>query len=111
MKNFKELRPLLPYLFISGLIFFLLPIATSDEKLFRLLLFVFIPLYCLASSVFYGFKNGFHYFYPIFIGAIFLPIIFTLLECIAIIFAFFYGIISLLGVFIGSQIERRWSKK
>lgn len=111
MKNSWQLIPLLPYIILTALIFYLLPVLSDNDRLFIVLLIVLVPVYCLSSSAFYGFKNGFHWFYPIFVGMMFLPIVFTLLEFLAIIFAFFYSLVSLLGLYLGSQIAKRKHKK
>lgn len=78
-KNLPLLLPVLPYLVMTAVIFFILPMLEPDSKYFLFFMLLIIPGYCLIAGFVYGFKNGIVWFYPVFISIIFLPLVFSMI--------------------------------
>jgi len=106
-KNLPLLIPVLPYLIMTSLIFFILPTLEPSSKYFSIFMLLIIPAYCLISAFIYGLKNGNVWFYPIFMSIIFLPSIFMIIEIKALIYGGIYGAIALFGMFLGSLLKKR----
>ncbi|MBU4541765.1 MAG: hypothetical protein KJ774_11160 [Firmicutes bacterium] len=106
-KNFALLLPVLPYLIMTSLIFFFLPTLDPTTSYFTFFMLLVIPLYCFISAFVYGLKNGIVWFYPIFIGIIFLPAIFLIIDTKALIYGCGYGVIAILGMYLGSFVKKR----
>lgn len=106
-KNLPLLIPVLPYLIMTSLIFFILPTLEPDSRYFSFFLLLIIPAYCFISAFLYGLKNGIVWFYPIFIGIIFVPSIFLIISIKALMYGSFYGAVALVGMYLGSFIKKR----
>lgn len=106
-KNLPLLIPVLPYLIMTSLIFFVLPTLEPNSKYFTFFMLLIIPAYCLISAFIYGLKNGNVWFYPVFMGIIFLPSIFFIIEMKALIYGGIYGAVALLGMYLGSLLKKR----
>ncbi len=106
-KNFPLLIPVLPYLIMTSLIFFILPTLEPNSRYFSFFMLLIIPAYCFVSAFIYGLKNGKVWFYPIFMGIIFLPPMFMIIEMKSLIYGGMYGAIALLGMFLGSLLKKR----
>lgn len=106
-KNFPLLIPVLPYLIMTSLIFFILPTLEPNSRYFSFFMLLIIPAYCFVSAFIYGLKNGNVWFYPIFMGIIFLPPMFLIIEMKSLIYGGMYGAIALLGMFLGSLLKKR----
>lgn len=106
-KNLPLLIPVLPYLIMTSFIFFILPTLEPDSKYFSLFMQLIIPVYCFVSAFLYGLKNGIVWLYPVFIGIIFLPAIFLIINMKAFLYGGIYGGVALFGMFLGSILKRR----
>lgn len=106
-KNLPLLIPVLPYLIMTSLIFFILPTLQPNSKYFTFFMFLIIPVYCFISAFIYGLKNGKVWFYPIFMSIIFLPSAFLIIDIKAFIYGGIYGAVSLLGMYLGSILKKR----
>ena len=103
----KKLKTIIPYLLITVLTFYLLPLIGSDLGVIITLLWIVIPAISLITSFVFGVKNGFFWWYAIIIFAMFIPPIFIFYNSSALPYALAYGVISLFGSFVGSLIYRR----
>lgn len=106
-KNLPLLIPVLPYLIMTSLIFFILPTMDANSKFFTSIMLLIIPTYCFISAFIYGLKNGNVWLYPIFMGFIFFPPIFLIVEIKALIYGGIYGAVALLGMYLGSLLKKR----
>ncbi len=109
-KNLPLLIPVLPYLIMTSLIYFILPTLEPNSNYFSFFLRLIIPAYCFISAFLYGLKNGVVWFYPIFISIIFLPPIYVMIEIKALTYGGIYGGIALLGMYLGSLLKKRKDK-
>jgi len=106
-KNLPLLIPVLPYLIMTSFIFFILPTLEPNSRYFSFFMLLIIPAYCFVSAFIYGLKNGNVWFYPIFMGIIFLPPMFLIIEMKSLIYGCIYGAIALLGMYLGSLLKKR----
>ena len=109
-KNLPLLIPVLPYLIMTSLIFFILPTLEPNSRYFSFFLLLIIPVYCFISAFLYGLKNGIVWFYPIFIGIIFMPSIFMIVNIKAMLYGSFYGVVAFVGMVLGSFLKKRKDK-
>lgn len=96
----------MPYLIVTAIVFYTLPWLAKDTGTFMLLLLLAIPLFCFISAFIYGFKNGFHRFYPILIAVLFFPTVYFVLNISAFIYVIIYGALALAGNFLGSVFAK-----
>ena len=101
----EKLKQMLPYLLIMIGIFYILPMLIIDTGSGMFILLVLVPLACLLTSLAYGFKNSFTLTFPILVMLIFIPSIFIFYNDSAIVYVFAYGIISLVGSFVGASLS------
>lgn len=106
-KNLPLLIPVLPYLIMTSLIFFILPTLEPNSRYFSFIMLLIVPAYCFVSAFIYGLKNGNVWFYPIFMGIIFLPPIYLIIEMTSLIYGGIYGAVALLGMYLGSLLKKR----
>lgn len=93
------------YIIIS-LVYYLMPawLIQDTGSGMSVLLFV-IPLLVLVISGLFAGQHGFSWHHGMIMGALWLPNIF-LLNDTAAIYSLIYGVISLIGQFIGAAIRR-----
>jgi len=109
-KNLPLLLPVLPYLVMTAVIFFILPMLEPDSKYFLFFMLLIIPGYCLIAGFVYGFKNGIVWFYPVFISIIFLPLVFSMIYMKVVIYGCIYGCLSLMGMYLGNLFKKKKDK-
>lgn len=103
----EKLKKMLPYLLTIIGMFYLLPSLMKDTGSAIIILLILMPLGCFLTSLAYGVKNSFSWPYPIFVMLIFLPSIFIFYNESAMVYVFVYGLISLLGSFVGDRVFRK----
>lgn len=101
-----KLVKMLPYLAIPALLFYLLPLMIRDTGSAMAVLLAALPLGCVMVSLFYGWKNGFQWMYPMFIALLFVPTVFIYYNDSAWGYVLAYGILSLAGNAIGAWIGK-----
>ena len=101
----EKLRKMIPYLLINTLIFYLLPYLIKDTGSAMIILLVIVPVASFLVAYTYGYKISFSWIYPIFVMLIFTPTVFIFYNESATIYIFAYGIISLIGSFLGYKIK------
>lgn len=100
--NFK----VLPYLFVNIIAFYLLPLIIKDTGRAMVVMLIGIPLICFITSVVFGMKHSFNLLYPITVALIFAPTIFIFYNSTAWVYIIVYGVIALIGNFIGKSLSK-----
>lgn len=103
----KKLIPVLPYLIVTAVIFYLLPTLDKDTDVFILVSLLAVPVFCFVSALRFGLKNGFHWFYPILIAVLFFPTFFQILNVSAFLYVIIYGAMAFAGILLGNMIANR----
>lgn len=99
-----KIKPMLIYLFILGLGYYLLPFLIQDTGSAMLLLLVVLPLLTLICSYLYGAKHSFHFTFPLLVMLLFIPTIFIHYNESAMIYTWIFGSLSLIGMTISSKL-------
>ena len=102
----KKTRRMLPYWIVVILTFYLLPFLINDTGSAMLILLIVVPVMCLIVSLIYGLKNLFDWLFPLLVMLLFVPSIFIFYNESASIYIPTYGIISLIGIFLGSLLKK-----
>lgn len=100
MKNIKKM---MPYLLVNIMVFYLLPFLIQDTGSAMFVLLIGIPICCFIISFIYGIKNSFQWQYGLIVMALFVPTIFIFYNESAVVYIAVYGVISLIGNFLGSK--------
>ena len=103
----EKIRKMLPYLVVLVFAFYLLPFLIKDTGSGMFILLIGIPMICFVVSVIYGMKNSFYWLFSLLVMLLFAPTIFIFYNDSAIIYILAYGIISLIGNFIGSLLCKK----
>lgn len=103
----NKLRKMFPYLMAITFVFYFLPFLIKDTGSGMFILLFGIPIICFIISLIYGIKKSFDWLYPLFIMLLFVPTIFIFYNESATIYILVYGIISLIGNFLGSLIFKK----
>lgn len=114
MKNYnlgiiemKETRKMLSYLAIIIFSFYVFPLLIQDTGSGMFILLFGIPMICFVVSFIYGIKNSFHWLFPLLVMLLFIPSIFIFYNESASIYILVYGVISIIGNFIGSLLCKK----
>lgn len=102
-----RINKLLPYLCMLIFIFYVLPLYICDTGSAIFILIIIMPIVSFLIALNYGIKNAFNWLYPLLVMTIFIPSIFIFYNISALIYTLIYGFCSLLGIFIGSKIQKR----
>ena len=84
--------------------------AESGMVYFILVLLVLNPIYCFASNFLFTLKNGFTWYLPVSIGALFAPTVFIFYNESAAFYILLYMMISLIGSVAGYFFQRKIRK-
>ncbi len=103
----EKIRKMLPYLVVLVFAFYLLPFLIKDTGSGMFILLIGIPMICFVVSVIYGMKNSFYWLFSLLVMLLFAPTIFIFYNDSATIYILAYGIISLIGNFIGSLLCKK----
>ncbi|HPX32472.1 MAG TPA: hypothetical protein PLT36_03110 [Erysipelotrichaceae bacterium] len=100
-EKLENIKKMVPYLLVNVISFYLLPIVfKSNEGIFFVLL-VALPIICFVTAIFYGIINSLNMLYPVLVGLFFVPAVFIYLNESALFYVVIYGILALVGNFIG----------
>lgn len=102
-----KIKKIWSFLLIIIISFYLLPLVINDTGTGMLVLLVALPIISLTCSLIYGLKNGFQPLFSILLMAIYIPSVFLIYNSSAMIYALIYGVLSLVGMFIGFQISMK----
>lgn len=77
--------------------FYVIPWFIKDTGSAMIVMLMIIPLICLVTSIFYGIKNGFDFWYVLIVAIAFTPSIFIFYNSSAWVYVMEYTVIALLG--------------
>ena len=102
-----KIRKMIPYLLVIIFAFYILPLIINDTGTGMIILLIGIPIICFITSFIYGMKNVFNWLFPILVTSLFIPTIFIFYNESAAFYSVVYGLITVVGSFIGSY----WNKQ
>ena len=103
----KKLKSMIPYLIINAIAFYVLPVLITDTGSAMGMMLFILPLICLITSLIYGIKNSLNIVYPIIIVLLFAPTIFIHYNSSASVYIVAYGVIAMIGNFIGKLFYKK----
>ena len=86
---------------------YVIPRFIKDTGSAVIVMLMIIPLICLITSVFYGIKNGFDFWYILIAAIMFTPSIFMFYNSSAWIYVIGYAVIALLGNLIALPLRKK----
>ena len=101
----NRIKKLLPYLMVNVICFYLLTLLMKDTGSAMFILLFVIPVITFVNAIICGKKNSFDILYPLLVMVIFLPYVLIYMNESATIYIFIYGVISLMGCFVGSRLR------
>ncbi len=87
--------------------FYVIPWLIKDTGSAMIVMLMIIPLICLVTSIFYGIRNGFNFWYILIVAIIFIPSIFIFYNLSAWVYVVAYTVIALLGDLIALPLRKR----
>ena len=72
-----------------------------------IVMLMIIPLICFITSVFYGIRNGFDFWYILIVAIMFTPSIFVFYNSSAWVYVVVYTVVALLGNLIALPLGKR----
>ena len=87
--------------------FYIIPRFIKDTGSAVIVMLMIIPLICLITSVFYGIRNGFDFWYILIAAIMFTPSIFMFYNSSAWVYVVGYAVIALLGNLIALPLRKR----
>ena len=87
--------------------FYIVPWFIKNTGSAMIVMLVIIPLICLITSVFYGIRNGFNFWYILIVAIMFSPSIFIFYNSSAWVYVVGYAVIALLGNLIALPVGKR----
>lgn len=102
-----DIKKMLPYLILLCITFYLFPLLIQNTGMGMLILLIVMPLICFVCSFLYGIKNYFQPLFSILLAVLFIPSLFIYYNSSALIYAFIYGLLSLLGLFLGAKSSNK----
>ncbi|HPW53210.1 MAG TPA: hypothetical protein PK631_02445 [Erysipelotrichaceae bacterium] len=97
----ESIKKMVPYLLVNIVAFYLLPLIAKDTESILFVLLIALPANCFVTAAVFGALNSFNLLYPIFVGLLFIPAVFIYLNESALFYCVIYGVIALMGNFIG----------
>ena len=87
--------------------FYVIPRFIKDTGSAVIVMLMIIPLICLITSVFYGIRNGFDFWYILIAAIMFTPSIFIFYNSSAWVYVVGYAVIALLGNLIALSLRKK----
>lgn len=87
--------------------FYVIPRFIKDTGSAVIVMLMIIPLICLITSVFYGIRNGFDFWYILIATIMFTPSIFMFYNSSAWVYVIGYAVIALLGNLIALPLRKK----
>ena len=87
--------------------FYAIPWFIKDTGSAMIVMLMIIPLICFITSVFYGIRNGFDFWYILIVAIMFTPSIFVFYNSSAWVYVVVYTVVSLLGNLIALPLGKR----
>lgn len=107
----NTLKKMMPYVLISAVAIYGLPLFGNTTGSSILILLVIIPFICFLTSLVYGLIRGLNFLYPILIGLLFVPTIFLYYNSSAWVYAVGYAFLSLVGMYVGKSTKDNKNRK
>ena len=101
----NRIKKLLPYLMVNIICFYLLTLLMKDTGSAMFILLFVIPVITFVNAIMCGKKNSFDILYPLLVMVIFVPYVLIYMNESATIYIFIYGVISLMGCFVGRRLR------
>ena len=89
--------------------FYIIPRFIKDTGSAVIVTLMIIPLICLITSVFYGIRNGFDFWYILIVAIMFTPSIFVFYNSSAWVYVVGYAVIALLRNLIALPLRKNKS--
>lgn len=102
----KKIREMLTYLMVIIFAFYVLPFFIKDTGSGIFFLLILIPMICFLTSFIYGIKHSFDLIFSLLILVLFVPTIFIFYNESSVIYVLIYGIITVIGNFLGSLLRK-----
>lgn len=103
----KKLRDMSVFLIANIFVFYVLPLLIQDTGSAMFILLIVIPVVCFILSLIYGIVKSFDFIYTLMVMLIFASTLFIFYNESAAIYILIYGIISLIGSFIGGLFSKK----
>ena len=87
--------------------FYVIPWFIKDTGSAMIVMLGIIPMVCFVTSMMYGIRNGFDFWYVFIVAIVFIPSIFIFYNSSAWIYVVVYAGIALLGNFIALPLRKR----
>ncbi|WP_245553762.1 hypothetical protein [Allobaculum stercoricanis] len=87
--------------------FYIVPLVIQDTGSAMAVMLVILPSICLITSIFYGIRNGFDFWYILIVAIMFTPTLFIFYDSSAWVYIIGYAIVALIGVLIGLPFRKR----
>ncbi len=95
------------YYLIIFITFYFIPLFIKDTGSGMFILLIVIPLITLITSIIYGFRNTFDFFYTVLVAILFIPTLFIYYNASAWIYILAYSMIALIGELLGKTLQRK----
>ena len=102
----KKMIVTLPYVGVLSVCFYILPILAKNTLSGMIILAIIIPIVCFAAALVGGLRGALKPMFSVIVGIMFLPSVFIFLNFSAIIYCVAYGVLFLLGIYVGAAIRR-----
>ncbi len=102
-----KLKKMIPYLIVQIIAFYLVPLIIKDTGSAMTVMLIWLPVITFVSGAVYGWKNSFNFGYPLIVAILFAPTIFIYYNYTAYIYIAIYGVIALIGNFIGKLFYKK----
>ena len=103
----NKLKKNIVYYILLLLDFYVIPWFIKDTGSGMVVMLMIIPLVCLVTSIFYGIRNGFDFWYILIVAIMFIPSIFIFYNYTAWVYVVAYTIIATLGNLIALPFRKR----
>ena len=103
----NKLKQNIVYYILLLLDFYVIPWFIKDTGSGMVVMLMIIPLVCLVTSIFYGIRNGFDFWYILIVAIMFIPSIFIFYNYTAWVYVVAYTIIASLGNLIALPFRKR----
>ncbi len=102
----EKLKKNMVFYLILLIDFYIIPLLIKDTGSAMVVMLVVIPIICLITSIFYGGRNGFDFFYILSVAIIFTPSIFIFYNSSAWVYVVGYAVIALFGNLIALPLRK-----
>ena len=107
MKIMDKFKKNLIFYILLIIDFYVIPWFIKDTGSAMIVMLGIIPMVCFVTSMMYGIRNGFDFWYVFIVAILFIPSIFIFYNSSAWIYVVAYAGIALLGNFIALPLRKR----